>query len=59
MIQVVDAYTRSGNEWCSCCQKQTNTKRIKFTLDGNRGMSVVLCDNCRRELITVLTDNEE
>ena len=50
MIEIVDAYTRSGNEWCTCCQKQTNTKRIKFSYDGRQGNSVVLCDDCRREL---------
>jgi len=59
MIQIVDAYTRSGNEWCTCCQKQTDTKRIKFSQDGNRGMSVVLCDNCRRELVNLLSENED
>jgi hypothetical protein len=50
MIEIVDAYTRSGNEWCTCCQKQTDTKRIKFSYDGRQGNSVVLCDDCRREL---------
>ena len=50
MIEIVNAYTRSGNEWCTCCQKQTNTKRIKFSYDGRQGNSVVLCDDCRREL---------
>ena len=50
MIEIVDTYTRSGNEWCTCCQKQTDTKRIKFSYDGRQGNSVVLCDDCRREL---------
>lgn len=50
MIEIVDACTKSGNEWCTCCQKQTNTKRIKFSNDGRQGNSVVLCDDCRQEL---------
>lgn len=50
MIEIVDAYTRSGNEWCTCCQKETNTKRIKFSQDGSQGISVVLCEDCIREL---------
>lgn len=54
MIEIVNAYTRSGNEWCTCCQKQTNTKRIKFSYDGRQGNSVVLCDDCRRELAQVI-----
>lgn len=54
MIEIVNAYTRSGNEWCTCCQKQTNAKRIKFSYDGRQGNSVVLCDDCRRELAQVI-----
>ncbi len=54
MIEIVNAYTRSGNEWCTCCQKQTDTKRIKFSQDGNQGISVVLCNDCIKELINTL-----
>lgn len=50
MIEIVDAYTRGGNEWCTCCQKETNTKRIKFSQDGSQGISVVLCEDCIQEL---------
>lgn len=58
MIEIIDAYTRSGCEWCTCCQKQNNTKRIKFSQDGRQGMSVVLCDDCRRELVRCLSESE-
>lgn len=59
MIEVIEAYTRSGNEWCTCCLKQIKTKRIKFSQDGKQGVSVVLCDDCRRELSRVLAESEE
>lgn len=61
MIEIVKAYTRSGNEWCTCCQKPTNTKRIKFSSDGRQGISVVLCNDCRRELVQIIieADKEE
>ena len=54
MISIIDAYTRSGNEWCVCCDKKTNTKRIAFSNDGTSSTSVVLCDNCRMELSELL-----
>ena len=59
MIEIADAYTRSGNEWCCSCLKKTKTKRIRFSLDGQQGMSVVLCDDCRRELVKLIAENEE
>lgn len=61
MIQVIEAYTRSGKEWCTCCSKQANTKRINFSQNGVQGISVVLCDDCRKELIKVVKeiDNSE
>lgn len=58
MIEIVEACTKSGKEWCTCCQKQTKTKRIKFSQDGTQGISVVLCDNCRKELIKVIAESE-
>lgn len=58
MIEIINAYTRSGNEWCTCCQKTKNTKRIRFSQDGRQGISVVLCDDCRRELFHVLAVSE-
>ena len=54
MIEIVDAYRKNGNEWCTCCQKQTDTKRIRFSQDGRQGISVVLCDDCRKELLDKL-----
>lgn len=57
MIQIIPAYTKSGNEWCTCCNKAENTKRIKFSQDGNGGTSIVLCDDCRRELMDILSAN--
>ncbi len=59
MIQIIPAYTRSGNEWCTCCSKTENTKRIKFSQDGNGGTSIVLCDDCRKELIMILSESEK
>jgi hypothetical protein len=58
MIEIVEALTRSGKEWCTCCQKQTQTKRIRFSQDGARGISVVLCDDCRKELVQVIRESE-
>lgn len=57
MIQIIPAYTKSGNEWCTCCSKAEKTKRIKFSQDGNGGTSIVLCDDCRRELMDILSIN--
>lgn len=54
MIEIMTA-----KEWCTCCQKQTNTKRIKFSQDGRQGMSVVLCDDCRKELIKALGEDSK
>ncbi len=54
MISIINAHTRSGNEWCTCCGKKTNTKRIAFSQDGSSSISVVLCDNCREELSELL-----
>lgn len=60
MIQIIPAYTKSGNEWCTCCNKAESTKRIRFSQDDGAGStSIVLCDNCRKELIKVLTESEE
>ncbi len=58
MIEIIPAYTRSGSEWCTCCSKTENTKRIKFSQDGNGGTSIVLCDDCRKELMRVLSESE-
>lgn len=58
MIEIIEPYTRSGNEWCTCCSKQTKTKRIKFSQDGKQGISIVLCDDCRRELVRCLLEIE-
>lgn len=61
MIEIITAYTRSGYEWCcTCCQKKEKTKRIRFAYDdGRRGISVTLCDDCRRELVSRLSESEE
>ena len=58
MIEIVPAYKRSENEWCICCDKSENTKRIRFSRDGSKGTSVVLCEDCRKELIRTLEDGE-
>lgn len=54
MIEIVKAYTRSGAEWCSCCQSDKNTKRIRFSSDGYQGISIVLCGKYRQELVEKL-----
>lgn len=60
MIEIIEAYKRSGKEeWCTCCQKTENTKKIRFSGNGWQGVSVVLCDDCRRELSRVLAESEE
>lgn len=59
MIEITEAHTRSGNEWCTCCQKAENTKRIRFSNDGRQGISLVLCNDCRRELVRCLSERED
>ncbi|SDW45832.1 hypothetical protein SAMN05216391_10871 [Lachnospiraceae bacterium KHCPX20] len=59
MIEIVEACTKSGREWCCSCLKRTETKRIKFSQDGSNGTSVVLCDNCRRKLVKLIMENED
>lgn len=58
MIEIIEAYKRSGKEWCFCCQKAENIKQIKFSYNGWQNVSVVLCDDCRRELYRVLSESE-
>lgn len=59
MVQVVKAYKRTGSEWCSCCGSDKDTKRIKWTFgeDDARGISIVLCKNCRQKTINVLSED--
>ena len=56
MIKIIDAYRRHGAEWCSCCQSDDDTKRIRFSSEDNdsSGTSIVLCAKCRDELINLL-----
>lgn len=54
MIEVDSTGSRDG--WCNCCQKEKNTKRIRFMNAYRQGMSVVLCDDCQRELIRLLSE---
>ena len=58
MIEIKSANTRTGNEWCNCCGKDRNTRRIKFSRDGNGGTAIVLCDACRDELAHLLSGND-
>ncbi len=52
MIKIIDAQRRNGYEWCTCCAKNKDTKRISFSNDdGSNSISIVLCDDCRKELI--------
>lgn len=59
MIEIRKAHTRSGNEWCRCCESNHDTMRITFSMDGTDGTSVVLCDKCRKELIKVLESEDK
>ncbi len=56
MIEIVG--THDGARCCSCF-KQTETKSIMFSLDGRQGISIVLCDHCRRRLVKLITENED
>lgn len=54
MITIESTERKNSFEWCSTCGKQTNTKRIGFSRDGRSGFSIVLCDDCRKELKNML-----
>lgn len=53
MIEIINAYRR-GNEWCTCCNSDHDTKRIQLSQDGRSGLSFVLCPRCRKELIDTI-----
>lgn len=58
MIEIKPATIRGDHEWCTLCDKQINTKRIKFSRDGRSGVSIVLCRDCRKQLSNTLLTEE-
>lgn len=55
MIEITSATRPHGNEMCLCCMSREDTKRLKFSLDGTMGTSLVLCKKCREELMWKIT----
>lgn len=55
MIEIKDAKRRHGNELCSSCLSDNQTKRIFISIDGTGATSFVLCPKCANELIRKLT----
>lgn len=59
MIEIVSAYRRSGNEWCTCCLSNKDTKRIQISQDRTQGISFILCPDCRKRMIDILIEADK
>lgn len=58
MIEIKSSKRKYGYEWCTCCSKEVNTDRITFSKDGTGGFSIVLCDDCQKELAQMINERQ-
>ena len=60
MIKIKPATSSRGRYLCNCCFSDNDTKEIHLSADGTMGMIIILCKNCRAELIdTIRADDME
>ena len=60
MIKIKSATRPHGRYPCNCCFGYNDTKEIHLSADGTMGMTIILCKNCRAELIDAIrTDDNE
>ena len=61
MIEVKQGVSKRGTkEWCNCCQSDKNVKKISFVNDnGSCKTSVLLCEECQKELIVCLGNENQ
>lgn len=60
MIKIKPATRPHGIYVCNCCFSDNDTKEIHLSADDTMGMIIILCKNCRAELINAIRadDNE-
>ena len=60
MIKIKPATRPHGRCLCTCCFSDNDTKEIHLSADGTMGIVIILCKNCRDELIDAIrTDDSE
>ncbi len=60
MIKIKPAAGSHRRYPCNCCFSDNDTKEIHLSADGTMGMTIILCKNCRAELIdTIRADDNE
>ena len=61
MIKIKPTTGPHGRRYvCNCCFSDNDTKEIHLSADGTMGMTIILCKNCRAELInTIRADDNE
>ena len=61
MIKIRPAAGPHGRRYvCNCCFSDNDTKEIHLSAEGTMGIIIILCKNCRDELIDAIhaDDNE-
>lgn len=53
-LRIIEPYAKSRKEWCMNCDSAEDTIRIEICSDANRGLSIVLCPKCRKELKQII-----
>lgn len=60
MIKIKPATSSRRRYPCNCCFSDNDTKEIHLSADGTVGMTIILCKNCRTELVDAIhTDDNE
>jgi hypothetical protein len=54
MIKIKPATRPHGIYVCNCCFSDNDTKEIHLSADGTMGIVIILCKNCRAELIDAI-----
>lgn len=58
MIKIKPSTSSRRRYPCNCCFSNNDTKEIHLSADGTMGITIILCKNCRTELINAIRAND-